>query len=105
MAQRKTRSTSNLITQGLSLCGTVIDRTRRIVPRDNPTTEIVTYTIQDEYNHKFYVDDYAPSEYHELNVKVCLPVYIKAYNRKNGTPSYTLNVQKEDLVRGNGERF
>ena len=105
MAQRRTRSTSKPTTQGLSLCGTVIDRTRRMVPRDNPTTEIVTYTIQDDYNHKFYVDDYAPSEYHDLNVSVCLPVYVKAYNRKNGTPSYTLNVQKEDLVRGNGERF
>lgn len=38
---------------GLSLSGTIIDRTRRMVPRDNPTTEIVTYTIQDGYNRKF----------------------------------------------------
>ena len=105
MAQRKTQSTSKPIMQGLSLFGTVIDRTRRMVPRDNPTTEIVTYTIQDDYSHKFYVDDYSPSEYHDLNVKVCLPVYVKAYSRKNGTPSYTLNVQKEDLVRGSVEHF
>ena len=55
---------------GLSLCRTVIDRTRRMVPRDNPTMEIVTYTIQDEYN------------------------------RKNGDPSYTLNIQKMNLSRG-----
>ena len=104
MAQRRTRSTNKLMTPGLSLCGTVIDRTRRMVPHDNPTTEIVTYTIQDDYNHKYYVDDYAPGEYHDLNTNVCFPVYVKAYSRKNGTPSYTLNVQKEDLVRG-GERF
>ena len=106
MAQRRTQSTSKTIMQGLSLCGTVIDRTRRMVPRDNPTTEIVTYTIQDDYSQKFYVDDYAPSEYHDLNAKVCIPIYVKAYNRKNGTPSYTLNVQKkENLFRGNGEHF
>lgn len=105
MAQRRTQSTSKTIMQGLVLCGTVIDRTRRMVPRDNPTTEIVTYTIQDDFNHKFYVDDYSPSEYHDLNAKVCLPIYVKAYSRKNGIPSYTLNVQKEDLVRGSGEHF
>ncbi len=85
---------------GLSLCGTVIDRTRRMVPHDNPTTEIVTYTIQDGYNHKFYVDDYAPDGYYDLNSSACFPVYIKAYNRKNGDPSYTLNIQKMELTRG-----
>lgn len=85
---------------GLSLCGTVIDRTRRMVPHDNPTTEIVTYTIQDEYNRKFYVDDYAPNGYHDLNSNVCFPVYIKVYSRKNGDLSYTLNVQKMEFSRG-----
>ena len=33
------------ISCGLSLSGTVIDRTRRMVPRENPTIEIVTYTV------------------------------------------------------------
>ena len=88
---------------GLSLSGVVVDRTRRMVPHDNPTTEIVTYTVQDGYNRKFYVDDYAPDAYHELDSNVCFPVYIKAYNRKNGKPSYTLNIQKRDI--GRGERF
>ena len=74
-----------------------------MVPHDNPTTEIVTYTVQDGYNRKFYVDDYAPDAYHELDSNVCFPVYIKAYNRKNGEPSYTLNIQKRDI--GRGERF
>ena len=105
MNQRNYNKQSNNAITGLSLSGTVIDRTRRMVPRDNPTTEIVTYTIQDDFNHKFYVDDYSPSEYHDLNAKVCLPIYVKAYSRKNGIPSYTLNVQKEDLVRGSGEHF
>lgn len=91
---------ANSVMHGLSLSGTVIDRTRRVVPHDNPTTEIGTYTIQDGYNHKFYVDDYAPAGYHDLDSNVCLPVYIKAYNRKNGDPSHTLNVQKMDPPHG-----
>ena len=70
MSQRNTKTNSSNIMHGLSLCRTVIDRTRRMVPRDNPTMEIVTYTIQDEYN------------------------------RKNGDPSYTLNIQKMNLSRG-----
>ncbi len=108
MNQRKTKTVPKSKTHGLSLSGTIIDRSRRMVPLDNPTTEIVTYTIQDEYDRKFYVDDFAPSEYHDLNDNVCFPVYIKAYSRKNGNPSYTLNVQKEDPVKRiltRGEHF
>ena len=104
MAQRKTRTTTRKPdVQGLSIRGMIVDRSRRMVPLDNPTTEIVTYTIQDAFNHRYFVDDFAPNEYHDLNANVCIPVYIKAYNRRNGTPSYTLNVQKEELSRG--ERF
>lgn len=99
MNPRNNKPTSNTQT-GLSLTGTVIDRTRRMVPRNNPTTEIVTYTIQDDHNRKFYVDDYTPNSYHDINVKVCLPVYIKSYKRKNDEPSYTINVQKLEITRG-----
>lgn len=100
MNQRNAKTNGSNLMHGLSLCGTVIDRTRRMIPHDNPTTEIVTYTIQDGYNRKFYVDDYAPDGYHDLNFSVCFPICIKAYNRKNGEPSYMLNVQKMDLSRG-----
>ncbi len=85
---------------GLTLSGTVIERTRRMVPHNNPTTEIVTYTVQDSFNRKYYVDDYAPTGYHSINENVTFPVYIKAYVRKNGEASYTLNIQKSDLSRG-----
>lgn len=85
---------------GLILKGIIVDRMRRMVPKNNPTTEIVTYTIQDEHDRKYYVDDYAPTDYYDLGSPVSLPVYIKAYNRKNGEPSYTLNVQKMENSRG-----
>lgn len=74
-----------------------------MVPRNNPTTEIVTYMIQDGNNRKYFVDDYAPDSYHEIASSVSLPVYIKAYVRKNGEPSYTINIQKSDV--GRGEHF
>ena len=103
MNKRDNKTSANVDLCGLSLTGTVIDRTRRMVPRDNPSTEIVTYTIQDGYNRKFFVDDYAPTDYHDIDSDVSFPVFIKAYSRKNGEPSYTINVQK--LEFGRGERF
>lgn len=103
MNTRNTNSQTKSKALGLSLSGTVIDRVRRMVPRDNPSTEIVTYTVQDNSNRKYYVDDYAPSDYHDIGSMVCLPIYVKPYNRKNGEPSYTLNVQKSDA--GRGEHF
>ena len=85
---------------GLFLSGIVIDRTRRMVPRDNPTTEIVTYTVQGGDDRRFYVDDYAPEGYHDINSNVCFPVYIKTYVRKNGEASYTINIQKTESLKG-----
>lgn len=80
---------------GLRLSGNVIDRTRRRVPLDNPSTEIVTYTLSDNSERKFYVDDYAPSSYHELGDYVSFPVYIKPFRKKNGDLSYNLCIQKK----------
>ena len=85
---------------GLFLSGNIIDRTRRQVPRDNPTTEIVTYILSDSNDHKFYVDDFAPDAYHNLGEYVSLPVYIKPFVKKNGEASFNLCVQKRQSVRG-----
>lgn len=103
MNKRNCKAPVTTSPHGLFLSGTVIDRTRRMVPHDNPTTEIVTYTIQDNCNRRFFVDDYAPDDYHEINTSICLPIYIKPYSRKNGEPSYTLNIQKSES--GRGEHF
>ena len=84
---------------GLTLSGTVVDRTRRHVPKDNPTTEIVTYTLGND-ERKFFVDDFAPSEYHELGTFVSFPVYIKPYIKKNNEASYNLCIQKKPSSRG-----
>ena len=91
---------SNIRTNGLSISGTVIERTRRHVPKDNPTTEIVTYTLSDVNDRKYYVDDYVPSSYHEIGDSVSLPVYVKPYIKKNSEPAYNLCIQKKPSSRG-----
>lgn len=108
MAPRKARTvTTNTcpspVNTGLILAGSVIDRTRRMVPADNPTIEIVTYTIQDDANTKYYVDDFSPNSYHELGEIISIPVYVKTYLSRNGKPSFNLNVQKK--VTPKGEHF
>lgn len=70
----KNNSTYPAPYSGLYLFGQIIDRTRRHVPKDNPTTEIVTYTVQTERDSKFFVDDYAPDSYYYLGSAVCFPV-------------------------------
>ena len=85
---------------GLFLSGTVIDRTRRHVPKDNPTTEIVTYTLTDINDRKYFVDDYSPSSYHDLGEFVSFPVYVKPYLKKNNDVSYNLCIQKKLSTRG-----
>ena len=89
---------------GLILIGKVTDRKRRYVPQDNPTTEIVTYTIEDSTSRKYFLDDYAPTGYFELNDMITIPVYIKAFTKRNGDPSFQLNVQKS-VSSTRGERF
>ncbi len=85
---------------GLFLCGTVIDRVRRHVPKDNPKTEIVTYTLSDNDERKYYVDDYAPINYHEIGDSVSFPVYVKPYVKRNNDLSYNLCIQKKTSERG-----
>ena len=102
MNQRNNKSTAHdkSTDHGLCLTGFVIDRTRRHVPKDNPTVEIVTYTVSDNFDRKCYVDDYAPSGYHEVGECICVPVYVKPYIKRNGEASYNLSIQKKTSTRG-----
>lgn len=104
MASKQKNTTSNSL-QGLIITGTVAERTRRLVPYNNPTTEIVTYHLVDDNSKKYYVDDYAPSSYFDIGDFISVPVYVKSYQRKNGGLSYTLNIQKNEATLSKGERF
>ena len=96
---------NSLPPSGLCLSGTVTLRTKRDVPANNPTVEIVTYVLMDSNGRHYYVDDYSPSTYYEVGQSVILPVYIKPYKKKNGDASYSLNVLKPFRPSTVGEAF
>ena len=90
---------------GLYLFGTVIDRTRRTInARGNTATEIVTYTIQDTIGRRYYVDEYSPEEYYDLNEYAEIPVYVKTFKKRTGDIGYSFCVQT-DGASIRGERF
>lgn len=91
---------------GLFVHGTIENRTRRyITTKDNTNTEIVTYTITDKNERRYYVDDFSPASYHELSESITLSVYVKPYRKRNGELSYTLCVQKNYHPITKGEAF
>ncbi len=81
---------------GLYFAGVVEERRKRMVPKDNPETEVVTYTFYDSDSRaNYYVDDYAPESYLEVGEYVELPVRIKAYIHKTtGKPAYSMTIRK-----------
>lgn len=68
---------------GMFLSGQIMDRSRRKVPRNDQQIEIVTYLIQDNHGKKYYVDYFDPHGYYKIGENVCIPIYIKPYQRKN----------------------
>lgn len=91
---------------GLYLFGTVTDRTRRTIStKENASTEIVTYTVIDNAGHKYYVDEYSPEKYNDVGKPVILPVYVKAFRRRNGEVGYSFCVQQQFQGTTRGEHF
>ena len=92
--------------EGLFLVGKVADRVRKTVSAQGAEVEVVTYTILCGGVHRFYVDDFNPDKHFAVGENISIPVYIKAYRKKNGEPSYMLKLQKSDVfIASRGERF
>ena len=90
---------------GLFLSGQVIDRTRRTIQtRMDTSTQIVTYTIMDSSSRRYYVDEYAPDEYHEIGDNIIIPVYIKTFKKNNGEIGHSFAVQQQ-FGSARGEHF
>ena len=90
---------------GLFLSGQVIDRTRRsIQTRLDTTTQNVTYTIMDSASRRYYVDEYAPDEYHEIGDYIIIPVYVKTFKKNNGEIGHSFAVQQQ-FGPARGEHF
>ena len=79
--------------KGLRLSGTIEARVKRLVPKDNPKTESVTYTVNDENGNTYYLQDYSPESYFEVGESIDVPVYIKPYVGNKGI-AYTINLKK-----------
>ena len=85
---------------GLTVSGVVKVRRRRRVPLDKPQHEIVTYTLVDDNEGIYFVHDFEPDKYHNIGDYVMLPVYIKAYTKRNNQAAYTICTRKEYQTRG-----
>lgn len=111
MPPRRKTSSETIISNptmspGLYVVGAISNRTRRYITTNaNQNTEIVTYTVLDEHDHRFFIDDFAPASYFEVSQSVTLPVYIKPYKKKNGDAAYTLCIQKNYHPITKGEAF
>jgi hypothetical protein len=99
-------ATEEEVLSGLYVFGTVIDRTRRTINtrKNDSTAEIVTYTIQDNTGRRYYVDEYSPEEYFDLNEYAEIPVYVKTFKKRTGDIGYSFCVQQE-FASIRGERF
>lgn len=90
---------------GLYVGGSILERRRRFISRDNnEKIEIVTYTVSDENDKKYYIEDYAPATYRDIGAQILEPVYVKPYKKKTGDLSYTICIKK-NFEGGRGEAF
>lgn len=90
---------------GLYVGGIIQERRRRYITKDNnEKIEIVTYTISDDSDKKYYVEDYAPSGYRDIGSQLLESVYVKPYKKKTGDLSYTICIKK-NFDSGRGEAF
>ncbi len=90
---------------GLYVFGTIKDRRKRVFEKDGNTIEIITYDVADNEGHIHYVEAYEPEKYYERAEYVQIPVYIKAYKKKNGEPAYVINVKGNNAKNIKGESF
>ena len=92
---------------GLFVFGEVVERTKRTIP--NTTTEVVTYTIQDNEGRRYFVDKYIqPSEQEtcfERGSYVEIPVFVKTFRKRNGDIGYSFCVQQESRSHSRGVPF
>ncbi|GHU69324.1 hypothetical protein FACS1894184_13170 [Clostridia bacterium] len=85
---------------GLYLNGFVKSRTRRTITKNDTDIEIISYLVADNNGNTYVLEDFSPPSYYEVNSRIEVPVYIKPYQRRNGVISFTVNVRRDSLIRG-----
>ena len=59
-----------------------------------------TFLPQKTCKTLYFVDDFEPEKYYNISEYVMLPVYIKAYIKRNNQASYTICTRKDYQTRG-----
>lgn len=90
---------------GLLVIGTINDRRKREIVVDRKKIEIISYDIIDDDNRTYYIDAYSPDTIYDRGEKVQIPIYIKPFIKKDGKPSYTLNIRSDAFPNRRGESF
>ena len=87
--------------KGIFISGVVMGRTKRLI--GDKKIEVVTYRINDDKNDHM-VDEWNPDDYFAIGSEVCLPIYFKSYQSKNGKIYTNIIVQNGKMLM-NGEEF
>ena len=56
--------------------------------------------LVDDSEGVYFVDDFEPDKNHNIGDYVMMPVYIKAYIKRNNQASYTICTRKDYQTRG-----
>ncbi len=51
--------------------------------------------MMDSSSSRYYVDEYAPDEYHEIGDNIIIPVYVKTFKKNNGEIGHSFAVQQQ----------
>lgn len=84
---------------GIFVEGQVIARTRQKFKQGEKDLEKVIYRITNA-GPDLLVEDVAPPGYLTIGTLVKLPIYIRPWKRKNGTPAFSVSIARPMADRG-----
>ncbi len=93
---------SDNIIEGLSLCGTVSQRSKKFIGEDKK--EVVTYLVTTEHGY-YFLDEFLPQNYYRIGDKISVPVNCRAFARKNNRLGISFTVRKNFGITLTGEDF
>ena len=90
------------IIEGLSLSGTVAQRSKKFIGEDKK--EVVTYLITTN-NGYYFLDEFLPQSYYRVGDQISVPVNCRAFTRKNNRLGVSFTVRKDIGITLSGEDF
>ena len=90
------------VTEGLSLTGTVSQRSKKFIGEER--MEVVTYLVT-AGNSYYFLDEFMPQAYYRVGDKISVPVNCRPFARKNNRPGIAFTVRKDRGITLSGEDF